>query len=47
MWMNGCFANMYVCVLRVPGAPGHMKQEMGTLELELWGIVHHRMGAGN
>lgn len=45
--MNECFTDMYVRVPCVPGAPGRMKQEMDTLELELRGVVLHRMGAEN
>jgi hypothetical protein len=46
MCMSG-FLHVCMCTICVPGALGSQKGEMDPLELELWMVVNHHVGAGN
>lgn len=44
--MSG-FLHLCICTMCVPGAIGGQKGSMDPLELELWMVVNHHVGAGN
>lgn len=46
VYVYGCFAYMFVCIMCAPGIQGVWETVLGSRELELQMVVCHHVGVG-